>query len=79
MLALLPSLLTLLLAAASTAQARSPPGTAGSLSNRHLYTPRKRLTADVPIVNPNVTYLSPYAKPHTTGLIDDVAWDRYSL
>lgn len=79
MLALLPGLLTLLLAAASTAQASSPATANGVLSNRHLYTPRKRLTADVPGVNPNVTYVNQYSKPHTTGLIDDVAWDRYSL
>lgn len=80
MVALLPGLVALLLAAsASSVQASSPSRAASPLSNRALYTPRKRLTADVPGVNPNVTYLNPYSKPHTTGLIDDVAWDRYSL
>lgn len=50
-----------------------------SLCNRALYTPRKRNSDDLPWVSPNISYINAFSRPHTTGLTDDVAWDRYSL
>jgi hypothetical protein len=52
------------------------------LNNRDIYDPsssalQRRLSTDLPGINPNVTYINPYSKPHTTGLTDEVAWDRY--
>lgn len=50
-----------------------------SLNNRALYTPQRRNSDDLPWVSPNISYINAFSKPHTTGLTDDVAWDRYSL
>lgn len=49
-----------------------------AIDNRDVYVPvQRRLASD--IFNSNVTYVNQYSRPHTTGLTNDVAWDRYSL
>lgn len=52
----------------------------GLLHNSAVYQPQRRLTSDAfPSVNSNVTFITRYSKPKTTGLTDLVAWDRYSV
>lgn len=72
--------LLLLFALLSFAGARNIAHPAPTFHNRAIYTPHvKRLSADVPAINPNVSYVSKYSRPHNTGLTDLVAWDRYSF
>lgn len=73
---LLLPLLSICLASLQLAFASS----SSQLHNRAIYTPHvKRLATDVPSLNPNVTFVNAYSRPHTTGLTDLVAWDRYSF
>jgi len=79
---LLPSkllylVLPLLGLAANASQLLNTDG--GLFHNRDVYSPSRRLLSDELPLNSNVTFVSKYSKPKTTGLTDLVAWDRYSV
>lgn len=78
MLLTYPVLFSSILAVSGLAAARQSSSSGPVIDNRDVYIPlHRRLSSDV--LNPNITYVNQYSRPHTTGLTSDVSWDRYSL